>query len=67
MGGPSSLPRNQAAERHTPQPEEGSAWTKRDAGTGKFMDAKEGGKPFKGVSPDLRLRRLFGGSAPRRR
>ena len=24
-------------------------WTKRDAGSGKFMDGKKGGKPFKGV------------------
>jgi hypothetical protein len=24
-------------------------WTKRDAGSGKFMDQREGGKPFKGV------------------
>ena len=24
-------------------------WTKRDAKSGKFMDQKEGGKPFKGV------------------
>lgn len=24
-------------------------WTKRDAGTGRFMDQKQDGKPFKGV------------------
>jgi hypothetical protein len=24
-------------------------WTKRDSGTGEFMDGKEDGKPFKGV------------------
>ena len=24
-------------------------WTKRDTGTGKFMDGKANGKPFKGV------------------
>lgn len=24
-------------------------WTKRDAGTGQFMDQKQDGKPFKGV------------------
>jgi hypothetical protein len=24
-------------------------WTKRDAKSGKFMDQKEGGKPFRGV------------------
>ncbi len=27
-------------------------WTKRDAGSGKLMDQKEGGKPFKGVSKE---------------
>lgn len=29
-------------------PQTGS-WTKRDTSTGRFMDGKEGGKPFKGV------------------
>lgn len=24
-------------------------WTKRDTGTGRFMDQKQGGEPFKGV------------------
>jgi hypothetical protein len=24
-------------------------WTKRDTGTGEFMDGKKGGEPFKGV------------------
>ena len=27
-------------------------WTKRDDKSGKFMDQKEGGKPFKGVSKE---------------
>jgi len=26
-----------------------SIWTKRDTATGKFMDGKKGGDPFKGV------------------
>lgn len=32
-------------------------WTKRDAGTGRFMDQKEGGKPFKGVAKEVDDRR----------
>ena len=27
-------------------------WVKRDAGTGRFMDVKQDGKPFKGVSKE---------------
>ena len=27
-------------------------WTKRDSGTGRFMDQKQDGKPFKGVSKE---------------
>ena len=27
-------------------------WVKRDAGTGRFMDVKQDGKPFKGVTKD---------------
>ena len=26
-----------------------TGWVKRDAGTGKFLDGKQDGKPFKGV------------------
>lgn len=32
-------------------------WTKRDAGDGRFMDQKEGGKPFKGVAKEVDDRR----------
>jgi hypothetical protein len=32
-------------------------WTKRDTGTGRFMDQKEGGKPFKGVAKEVDHRR----------
>lgn len=34
-------------------------WTKRDRDTGRFMDVKSGGEPFKGVArePDGRRRR----------
>lgn len=34
-------------------PKTGS-WTKRDAGTGRFMDGKADGKPFKGVRRETR-------------
>jgi hypothetical protein len=27
-------------------------WVKRDTGTGRFMDVKEDGKPFKGVTKE---------------
>lgn len=32
-------------------------WTKRDVGSGRFMDQKEGGKPFKGVAREVDDRR----------
>ncbi len=32
-------------------------WTRRDAGTGRFMDQKEGGQPFKGVAKEVDHRR----------
>jgi len=32
-------------------------WTKRDTGTGRFMDVKQDGKPFKGVAREVDDRR----------
>lgn len=32
-------------------------WTKRDAETGRFMDQKSGGQPFKGVAKETDDRR----------
>ena len=32
-------------------------WTKRDAATGRFMDQKKGGDPFKGVAKEADDRR----------
>lgn len=32
-------------------------WTKRDTGTGRFMDQKKGGGPFKGVAKEVDHRR----------
>ena len=32
-------------------------WVKRDANTGRFMDVKSGGKPFKGVAKEIDDRR----------
>lgn len=32
-------------------------WTKRDAGTGRFTDQKEGGQPFKGIAKEVDHRR----------
>lgn len=32
-------------------------WVKRDAGTGRFMDQKAGGQPFKGVARERDDRR----------
>lgn len=32
-------------------------WTKRDADTGRFMDQKQGGEPFKGVAKEKDDRR----------
>ncbi len=32
-------------------------WTKRDADTGRFMDGKEDGTPFKGVAKEVDDRR----------
>lgn len=32
-------------------------WTKRDTGTGRFMDQKSGGQPFKGVAREVDDRR----------
>lgn len=29
-------------------------WTKRDSGSGRFMDQKKGGEPFKGVRKEPR-------------
>lgn len=40
----------------TRNPQNGN-WTKRDTGTGRFMDQKEGGKPFKGVACEVDDRR----------
>lgn len=34
------------SQTHNPKTEQ---WVKRDASTGKFMDVKQDGKPFKGV------------------
>jgi len=34
------------SQTHNPQTDQ---WVKRDTTTGKFMDVKEDGKPFKGV------------------
>jgi hypothetical protein len=34
------------SQSHNPKTGE---WTKRDSDTGRFMDGKDGGKPFKGV------------------
>lgn len=39
-------------------------WTKRDSTTGRFMDGKEGGKPFKGVQREVAQTRLERGPAP---
>lgn len=40
----------------TQNPRNGN-WTKRDTDTGRFMDQKEGGKPFKGVAKEVDDRR----------
>ena len=32
-------------------------WVKRDTGTGRFMDQKVGGQPFKGVAREIDHRR----------
>ena len=35
-------------------------WTKRDAGTGEFMDVKEDGEPFKGATMGIKYAALGG-------
>ena len=48
---PSGDGRRKGAVRNrsqTKNPKTGQ-WVKRDAGTGRFMDVKQDGKPFKGV------------------
>ncbi len=32
-------------------------WVKRDTNTGRFMDVKSGGKPFKGIAKEIDDRR----------
>lgn len=41
--------RGEVRERSQVQNPKTGDWTKRNADTGRFMDVKEGGKPFKGV------------------
>ncbi|OIO02829.1 MAG: hypothetical protein AUJ49_05485 [Desulfovibrionaceae bacterium CG1_02_65_16] len=40
----------------TQNPQNGN-WTKRDTGTGQFMDQKTGGEPFKGIAKEKDDRR----------
>jgi len=40
----------------TPNPQNGN-WTKRNTETGRFMDQKQDGKPFKGVAREVDDRR----------
>lgn len=45
---------NDRTQVHNPQ---NDTWTKRDTETGKFIDQKEDGKPFKGVAKEKDDRR----------